>query len=81
MGAPPRECGVRAGVQVTRRADMMETTPESYDRVMGTNLRGPFFLTQAVARLWLAAPPAKHPPQLPISEPRPKGGGMRNGQT
>jgi NAD(P)-dependent dehydrogenase (short-subunit alcohol dehydrogenase family) len=50
-----------AGVQVARRADMMETTPESYDRVMGTNLRGPFFLTQAVARRWLADPVTTHP--------------------
>ena len=31
------------------RADLLETTPESWDRVLGTNLRGPFFLTQAVA--------------------------------
>jgi NAD(P)-dependent dehydrogenase (short-subunit alcohol dehydrogenase family) len=45
-----------AGVQVARRIDMLETTPESYDRVMGINLRGPFFLTQAVAKRWLAEP-------------------------
>ncbi len=50
-----------AGVQVARRVDMMQTTPESYDRVMGTNLRGPFFLTQAVARRWLADPVTTHP--------------------
>ena len=29
-------------------------TPESFDRVLAINLRGPFFLTQAVARLMLA---------------------------
>jgi len=28
---------------------MLETTPESYDRVLGINARGPFFLTQKIA--------------------------------
>jgi 3-oxoacyl-[acyl-carrier protein] reductase len=41
-----------AGVAPTTRMDLLETTPESYDRVMGINLRGPFFLTQAAAR-WM----------------------------
>jgi NAD(P)-dependent dehydrogenase (short-subunit alcohol dehydrogenase family) len=39
-----------AGVAPETRRDLLETTPESFDRVVGTNLRGPFFLTQAVAR-------------------------------
>jgi NAD(P)-dependent dehydrogenase (short-subunit alcohol dehydrogenase family) len=39
-----------AGVQVQVRGDMLDVTPESFDRVMGVNLRGTFFLTQAVAR-------------------------------
>ncbi len=39
-----------AGVAPLERLDYLETTPESYDRVMGINLRGPFFLTQRVAR-------------------------------
>jgi NAD(P)-dependent dehydrogenase (short-subunit alcohol dehydrogenase family) len=38
-----------AGVAPTVRADLLETTPESYDRVMDINLRGPFFLSQALA--------------------------------
>jgi NAD(P)-dependent dehydrogenase (short-subunit alcohol dehydrogenase family) len=38
-----------AGVAPSQRLDLLETTPESWDRVLGTNLRGPFFLTQAVA--------------------------------
>ncbi|QEH32794.1 3-oxoacyl-[acyl-carrier-protein] reductase FabG [Aquisphaera giovannonii] len=38
-----------AGVAPAARLDLLEATPESWDRVLGTNLRGPFFLTQAVA--------------------------------
>ena len=45
-----------AGISVGRRGDMLETTPESFDRLIAVNLRGPFFLTQAVARRWLAEP-------------------------
>lgn len=39
-----------AGVAPAARLDILETTEESYDRVMGINLRGPFFFTQRVAR-------------------------------
>jgi 3-oxoacyl-[acyl-carrier protein] reductase len=39
-----------AGVAPERRVDVLETTPESYDRVMGINLRGAFFLAQRAAR-------------------------------
>jgi NAD(P)-dependent dehydrogenase (short-subunit alcohol dehydrogenase family) len=45
-----------AGVSVARRGDLLEVTPESFDRVVGVNLRGTFFLTQAVARRMLAEP-------------------------
>ncbi|MCG3179605.1 MAG: 2-dehydro-3-deoxy-D-gluconate 5-dehydrogenase [Phycisphaerae bacterium] len=38
-----------AGVAPKVRMDMLEMTAESYDRLMNINLRGPFFLTQAVA--------------------------------
>ena len=38
-----------AGVAPAARLDLLETTPESWDRVLGVNLRGPFFLTQLVA--------------------------------
>ena len=38
-----------AGVAPETRLDLLDTTPESWDRVLGINLRGPFFLTQAVA--------------------------------
>jgi len=43
-----------AGVQVDVRGDILAATPESFDRVLGVNLRGTFFLTQAVARRMLA---------------------------
>lgn len=39
-----------AGVAPLERLDILDATAESYDRVMGTNLRGPFFFTQAVAK-------------------------------
>ncbi|MBT3671052.1 MAG: 3-ketoacyl-ACP reductase [Chloroflexi bacterium] len=38
-----------AGVGPRARVDMLEVGTESYDEVMGINLRGPFFLTQLVA--------------------------------
>jgi NAD(P)-dependent dehydrogenase (short-subunit alcohol dehydrogenase family) len=43
-----------AGIQVAKRQDMLETSPESFDALVATNLRGPFFLTQRIARRWLA---------------------------
>lgn len=43
-----------AGVAPTVRADLLEATPESFDRVMDINLRGPYFLTQTVARHMIA---------------------------
>jgi NAD(P)-dependent dehydrogenase (short-subunit alcohol dehydrogenase family) len=41
-----------AGVAPKTRADILDATEESFDEVMGTNLRGPYFLTQSVAR-WM----------------------------
>src|SRR5690625_1229461 len=38
-----------AGVAPQVRDDIVVATPESYDRVMDINLRGPYFLTQLVA--------------------------------
>ena len=43
-----------AGVAPVERRDLLESTEESFDRLIGINLRGPFFLTQAVAKFWLA---------------------------
>jgi 3-oxoacyl-[acyl-carrier protein] reductase len=44
-----------AGVAPETRRDILETTAESYDRLMAVNLRGPFFLTQKAARIMEAA--------------------------
>lgn len=46
-----------AGIAPPRRLDLMETTPENFDAVLGVNLRGAFFLAQAVARRMLAHGP------------------------
>ena len=45
-----------AGIVWPRRGDMLATTPEAFDRVMGINLRGTFFLSQCVAK-WMVAHP------------------------
>jgi NAD(P)-dependent dehydrogenase (short-subunit alcohol dehydrogenase family) len=38
-----------AGIAPSVRADILEAEPQSYDDVMATNLRGPYFLTQYAA--------------------------------
>lgn len=38
------------GVAPEKRMDILETTPESYDRVLSVNTRGAFFLTQKIAK-------------------------------
>jgi NAD(P)-dependent dehydrogenase (short-subunit alcohol dehydrogenase family) len=49
----PIHCLVNnAGISVAQRGDLLDITPESFDRLMNVNLRGPFFLTQRVARLF-----------------------------
>jgi len=44
-----------AGVAPKVRADLLETSEESYDYVIDTNLKGVFFLTQAFARDMVSA--------------------------
>lgn len=43
-----------AGVAPKVRLDILETTEESFDRLIDINLRGPFFLTQRVASQMIA---------------------------
>jgi 3-oxoacyl-[acyl-carrier protein] reductase len=54
LGAPA--CLVNnAGVTSLIRGDLLDVTPESFDRCVAVNLRGTFFLTQATAKRMLAA--------------------------
>ncbi len=46
-----------AGIAPGTRDDIVEASEESYDKVMGINLKGPYFLTQAVAQYWLRDKP------------------------
>lgn len=56
------ECLVNnAGITSKVRGDMLELKPDSFDAVLGVNLRGTFFLTQEVARRMVKAPAGKHP--------------------
>jgi 3-oxoacyl-[acyl-carrier protein] reductase len=49
-----------AGVAPSKRMDLLEATEESFDRVMGINLKGPYFLTQQVAS-WMIEQKKAHP--------------------
>jgi NAD(P)-dependent dehydrogenase (short-subunit alcohol dehydrogenase family) len=41
-----------AGIAPANRADLLDATEESFDRLIAVNLKGPFFLTQLAAR-WM----------------------------
>ena len=46
-----------AGVAPLQRADLLEMTEESFDRVVGINTKGNMFLTQAVAKQMISQEP------------------------
>lgn len=52
-----------AGVAPLKRVDILEATEESYDRVMRINLKGPYFLTQLVAK-WMIEQKKLNPGRL-----------------
>lgn len=54
-----------AGVAPSERKDILDASEASYDRVMSINLRGPYFLTQSVARLMVRR--RKEEPNFPAS--------------
>ena len=43
-----------AGMAPRERRDILEASPESFDELFATNLRGPYFLTQQIATQMLA---------------------------
>lgn len=49
-----------AGISVTKRGDLLEASPDSFDKLIKVNLRGPFFLTQRVAALFAARHTSTH---------------------
>ena len=49
-----------AGVAPSKRIDLLDATEESFDRVMGINLKGPYFLTQQVAN-WMIEQKKQYP--------------------
>lgn len=56
-----------AGITSVGRKDLLEATEASWDQVLGVNLKGPYFLTQAIARAMLGAleaPPADYRPTI-----------------
>ena len=56
-----------AGVSVLNRGDLLEVGEESWDRCLDINLKGTFFLTQAVAKRMLGAPGTGHRSIVTIS--------------
>ena len=53
-----------AGVAPKERLDLLETTPESFDFVVNTNLKGTFFMTQKAANLMLQQQDRPVPPKI-----------------
>ncbi len=49
-----------AGVSVLSRGDLLEVSPESFDRCIAINTRGSFFLTQTFAKRLLAQAPKRN---------------------
>lgn len=46
-----------AGIAPSVRADLLDASEESFDRLVNVNLKGPYFLSQLVARRMLAQEP------------------------
>ena len=67
-----------AGVSVLNRGDLLEVTPESYDRCLDVNTRGTFFLTQAFAKR--LKPSASHRSIVTISSANAGGVSINRGE-
>jgi NAD(P)-dependent dehydrogenase (short-subunit alcohol dehydrogenase family) len=53
-----------AGITSVGRRDILEATEESWDQVLAVNLKGPYFLTQRVAREMLRLLPSLQQPTI-----------------
>ncbi len=53
-----------AGVAPNVRADILEAGEESFDRLININLKGPYFLTQLVAKQMISQSWHEFPPQI-----------------
>lgn len=49
-----------AGIAPKERKDILDASEESFDSVLGTNVKGPYFLSQAAAR-WMIEQKGNHP--------------------
>ena len=67
-----------AGVSVQNRGDLLNVTPESYDRCLNVNTRGTFFLTQAFAKR--LKPSASHRSIVTISSANASGVSITRGE-
>jgi 3-oxoacyl-[acyl-carrier protein] reductase len=54
-----------AGVAPNVRADLLEVGEASFDRLISTNVKGPFFLTQLAAK-WMIQQRSSENPRLPL---------------
>ena len=65
-----------AGMAPRQRADILDATEESFDELMGVNVKGPYFLTQAIARWMIQSKAGISPKENPaaglLPEYRPK---------
>jgi 3-oxoacyl-[acyl-carrier protein] reductase len=59
-----------AGIASIGRPDILEATEDNFDRLMAVNLKGPFFLTQLVARWMIEARTAKASDDITGYRPR-----------
>src|SRR5699024_3536202 len=53
-----------AGVAPKERNDILKTTPESFDFVVDTNLKGTYFMTQTVANIMIGQEKNNFPPKI-----------------
>ena len=61
-----------AGIAPRERKDLLEMTEKSFDRVLGINLKGTFFLTQRVARLMITGDNKKSCENWEVSSSQPR---------